>query len=192
MARRFAISSAVLLLAAAVCAASGPGAVAGPVHHGQQKRATRESIEVLEEQWRKAQLSGDVAAMDSLLSDDYVGISAFGQVNTKAQQLDRVRSRSMVLSQLELSDIKVKLIGDAVAIVTSRAEIKGSSDGAPVTGTFRYTRVYQRLPGGTWKITSFEATRVPDGHDRRRGEPTGALAPAPASPPAAGNPPPKP
>jgi hypothetical protein len=36
---------------------------------------------------------------------------------------------------------------------------------------YRYTRVYSRLPSGTWKITNFEATRVgPDvpPRDRRR------------------------
>ena len=30
----------------------------------------------------------------------------------------------------------------------------------PMHGTYRYTRVYSRLPSGTWKITNFEATRV--------------------------------
>jgi len=29
--------------------------------------------------------------MDKLLSDDYIGITMTGQVNTKAQQLDRMR-----------------------------------------------------------------------------------------------------
>jgi uncharacterized protein (TIGR02246 family) len=141
------------------------------VQHPHQKRATKETVEALEQQWRQAQLNGDVAAMDRLLSDDFVGITAFGQVTTKAQQLARVRDRTMVLTELELSDIKVKLIGPIVAVVTSRAEIKGTNDGAPMSGTFRYTRVYQRLASGAWKITSFESTRVPvDGGGRGRAE----------------------
>jgi ketosteroid isomerase-like protein len=56
--------------------------------------------------------------------------------------------------------MQVKLVG-SIAIVTSRAEVEGINDGTPVKGTFRYTRVYQRLPSGVWKITSFEATHVP-------------------------------
>jgi ketosteroid isomerase-like protein len=56
--------------------------------------------------------------------------------------------------------MQVKLIG-SIAIVTSRAEVEGTNDGVPVKGKFRYTRVYQHLPSGQWKITSFEATRVP-------------------------------
>ena len=103
---------------------------------------------------------GDVAVMDKLLADDYIGISMTGQVNTKTQQLDRMRLHKIALTKLDLGDRQVKLIG-SIAIVTSRAEVEGTNDGAPIKGTFRYTRVYQRLPSGGWKITSFEATRVP-------------------------------
>ena len=129
-------------------------------HH---KRAVREQIEALERQWRSAQLAGDISAMDNLLSDDYLGITGGGQVVTKAQQLDRMRSRSLVMTQMKMSDLKVKLIGH-IAVVTSLAELVGTSEGKPLLGSFRYTRIYQRLPNGTWKITNFEATRVPGGH----------------------------
>ena len=56
--------------------------------------------------------------------------------------------------------MKVKLLGQ-VAIVTSLAEVQGQNEGLPLNGRFRYTRVYQRLPSGAWKITNFELTRVP-------------------------------
>jgi ketosteroid isomerase-like protein len=133
-------------------------AAAEPKHVG--KKDFKHEIESLEDQWRVAQLANDVATMDKLLSEDYVGISMAGQVNTKAQQLDRVRNRTLNITSMTLSDVKVKLIGK-IAIVTSLAEIVGSNDGASMTGTYRYTRVYQRLPTGAWKITNFEATRVP-------------------------------
>jgi ketosteroid isomerase-like protein len=104
-----------------------------------------------------------------------------GQVNTKAQQLDRARNHKLVLSKLDLGERQVKLVG-SIAIVTSMAEVEGTNDGVPVKGTFRYTRVYQRLASGEWKITSFEATRVPSrdtlhsGHDA---EPKTAKVPPP-------------
>jgi ketosteroid isomerase-like protein len=126
----------------------------------EKKHDAKRQVEALEEQWRQAQLAGDVAAMDKLLSDDYIGISMTGQVNTKSQQLDRMRMHKIALTKLDLGDRQVKLVG-SIAIVTSRAEVEGTNEGAPVKGTYRYTRVYQRLPSGGWKITSFEATRVP-------------------------------
>ena len=135
--------------------------------HNGKKRGARQVVEALEQQWRQAQLTGDVAAMDRLLSDDFVGITAFGDVTTKAQQLARVRDRVVLLTRLDLSDIKVKLIGPSAAVVTSRAEVTGTGEGRAITGAFRYTRVYQRLANGVWKITSFEATRMPSDHSSR-------------------------
>ena len=133
---------------------------------GHKHRDFKREVEMMEEQWRQAQLSDDVATMDRLLSDDYVGISMDGEITTKTQQLDRLRTRSLILTQITLSDMKVKLLGQ-VAIVTSLAEVQGQNEGLPLNGRFRYTRVYQRLPSGIWKITNFELTRVPN----RRGHP---------------------
>jgi ketosteroid isomerase-like protein len=110
-----------------------------------------------------------------------------GQVNTKTQQLDRMRMHKIALTKLDLGERQVKLIG-SIAIVTSRAEVEGTNEGAPVKGTYRYTRVYQRLPSGGWKITSFEATRVPgpknpDGSRNREAAPKAtASAPTPPGP----------
>jgi ketosteroid isomerase-like protein len=150
-----------------------------PLH--EKKHQARQQVEALEEQWRQAQLGGDVATMDKLLSDDYIGISISGQVNTKAQQLDRMRAHKIALTRLDLVERQVKLIG-SIAIVTSRAEVEGTNDGVPVNGTFRYTRVYQRLPSGVWKITSFEATRVPGPRNHDREQTPKATASVPPSP----------
>ena len=141
------------------------------VPHPKRKEEYKQQVEQLEEAWRTAQLNDDVAAMDKLLSDDYVGITMTGQVVTKMQQLDRMRNRQLVLSKIVLDDVKVKLIG-TTAIVTSLADVDGTSEGQPMHGTYRYTRIYSRLPSGTWKITNFEATRVgPAPADGRRPHP---------------------
>ena len=128
--------------------------------HPIRQRDTKQQIEELEQQWRTSQLSNDVAAMDKMLSDDYIGISMSGQVFTKAQQLDRMRDKKLVLSRIDFDDMKVKLVG-SIAIVTSRVQVEGLNEGLPVKGIFRYTRVYKRLPTSGWQITSFESTRVP-------------------------------
>ncbi|WP_348267218.1 nuclear transport factor 2 family protein [Edaphobacter paludis] len=152
-------------------------ALANPTPH-PKKHDAKQQVEDLEEQWRIAQLAGDTTTMDKMMSDDYVGISMTGEVDTKAQQLRRVTDRRLMLTKLELSDMKVKLVG-AVAIVTSRAEVEGTNDGKPVKGMFRYTRIYQHLPSGEWKITSFEATR----EHRHRNEIDGKAQDANVSPP---------
>ncbi|HEX4155679.1 MAG TPA: nuclear transport factor 2 family protein [Acidobacteriaceae bacterium] len=145
----------LLLLAASLLAA--------PLHAAPHRgtRTLRAEIEGLEQQWRQAALAGDVTVMDHLLSEDYLGINPNGQVVTKLQQLDRMKSRDFTLTRIDVSDVKIKLISRRAAIVTSLAQVEGTADEHPLHGSFRYTRIYQRLPnGGGWKITSFEATRV--------------------------------
>ncbi|WP_255483908.1 nuclear transport factor 2 family protein [Granulicella sp. 5B5] len=127
------------------------------------KRAEREEVEALEHQWEKAMLAGDVATMDRLLSDDYLGVTITGDLLTKNQQLDRMRDRQLMMTKLQTTESRIKLIGH-IAIVTSLAQISGQMDGKAVDGSFRYTRVYQRLSNGSWRITSFEATRVQPGY----------------------------
>ena len=155
----------LLLVAAAVPALALPR---------QQRRDYKQQVEALEEQWRQTELANDVAGMDKLLSDDYIGISMTGQIYTKAQQLERMRTKKFTAAQINFDERKVKLIG-SIAIVTSRADVEAVNDDVPVKGTFRYTRVYKRLPSGIWQITSFEATRVP----RAREQPNQAVAPTP-------------
>lgn len=134
-----------------------------PMHAGPHRgaRTMREQIVALEAQWKQAVLSNDTAAMDHLLSDDYLGITASGQVVTKSQQLNRMRTHNFTITSLDVSDVKIKLISQHAAIVTSLAQVEGSNEGRPLHGSFRYTRVYQRIPNDGWKITSFEATHVP-------------------------------
>lgn len=147
--------AALLLLA---LLAPAPRALAD-APHPRRRDEYKHQVEKLEEVWRSAQISGDVDVMDKLLSDDYVGITMTGQVVTKMQQLERMRNRNMILTRVDLTDLKVKIIG-STAIVTSLADVDGTNDGEPMHGTYRSTRVYSRQPSGAWKVTNFEATRV--------------------------------
>ncbi len=133
--------------------------IAAPLHQKRDKHAAHTEILALENQWRTAQLENDVPAMDRLLSDDYLGITSGGDVVTKAQQLERMRARQMLITALDISDIKIKLVGQ-IAIVNSLARVRGTSDDHPLDGSYRYTRIYQHLPSGLWKITNFEITRI--------------------------------
>jgi ketosteroid isomerase-like protein len=152
--RRFAVLLAVWF----GCCGLAP-AQQGHRHH-PPKRMEKVQIEQLEAQWKQAMLDDDVTAMDKLLAEDYLGVTAGGDMVTKSQQLDRMRNRKLTVTRLDNSEIKFKLIGQ-IAIVTSLAQIDAEADGKTINGKYRYQRVYQRLPNGTWKITSFAATRVP-------------------------------
>ncbi len=153
--------TAILGIAFFLFPLASAGRADATVHsHKEHKRDYKREIETAEDQWRTAQLAGDVPTMDKLLAEDYFGISVSGQLNNKMQQLERLKDRSLVISRLDVSDVKIKLVG-RVGIVTSLAEIEGTNNGETLSGKYRYTRVYRRYPDGSWKITNFEVTRVP-------------------------------
>ena len=152
-------SLAMLLLAVSLLCSRSARAWGGG--GGGAKHDRVHEVAQLEQQWRHAELAGDTSALDRMLSDDYVSVTMQGKVNTKAQQLRRIRDRLLVLNQLDLSDVKIRVSGE-VAVVTGHARVLGRSAGLPLDGSYRYTQVLHLLPSGAWTITNFEAHRVGD------------------------------
>lgn len=121
-------------------------------------------IEALEMEWRQALLTNNISEISNLLADDYLGISANGTLETKADVLAKRRSGHFKITRLDLSDIKIRIYG-TTAVVTSKADVEGTAGSKTIGGHFRYTRVYTKR-GNQWKIVSFEASRVyPDHHE---------------------------
>ena len=157
-ARKISVYAAVLLL--------GFGAVS--LHadaRAKQRKETRKEIERLEAACRQAALQGDAAAFDRLTADDYIGISPNGTFETKQQLLAALSSGKMHFRKIDYSDTKIRIYGDT-AVVTTTADVEGSNDSVrDFTGKYRYTRVYTRHnPTGTWRIVSFESSRVKPEH----------------------------
>jgi ketosteroid isomerase-like protein len=140
----------------ALCLA-GSGAFA--VLPKPQEHEARRQIEQLEETFRAAMLNGDATALSSLLADDYMGITASGTLQTRDNLLAELRSGKVRFTVLNISDRKIRFY-NATALVTCRAEIKGTTPEGAMSGSDRYTRVYVRQPGGQWKIVSFEASSI--------------------------------
>ncbi|MGD0732282.1 MAG: nuclear transport factor 2 family protein [Terracidiphilus sp.] len=130
-----------------------------------QKHESRHEIDQLEEAWRSAILRSNTAAMDPLLADDYMAITASGTVQNKEQALANLRSGRVHFTTLNVTDRKVRFYG-TTALVTSQAEVQGTTGEGDISGSFRYTRVYVRDARGKWKIVSFEASKI-----REPGEP---------------------
>jgi ketosteroid isomerase-like protein len=124
-----------------------------------QKHETRREIDQLEDSWRDAILKSNTTIMDSLLADDYMAITASGTLQTKEQTLASLRAGRVRFTSLEISDRKVRFYG-TTALVTSVADVKGTTSDGDVSGSYRYTRVYVRNPQGVWKVVSFEVSRI--------------------------------
>ena len=139
--------------------ACAPVLLAGPPR--AQKHDNRHEVERIEEAWRNAVLKANVATMETLLGDDYVGITATGTIETKEKALANMRAGVLRFTSIKLSERKLRFYG-TTALVTSRAEVAGTNASRDFSGNYRYTHVYARDALGKWKIVSFEASRIRD------------------------------
>ena len=138
-------------------------------HNGMPRTQRHEShheIFQLEEAWRTAVLKADIPALDSLLADDYIAITPNGTLQSKEQALANLRTGATHFTTLEISDRKVRFYG-TTALVTSRAEVSGTTAEGKISGSYRYTRVYVRDERGNWKIVSFEASPIREMGERK-------------------------
>jgi len=111
-------------------------------------------------------LKSNIAVMGSLLADDYMAITASGTLQTKEQTLASLRAGRTHFTSLAISDRKVRFYG-STALVTSVADIQGTTGEGNVSGSYRYTRVYVRDAVGAWKIVSFEVSRIREPGDHK-------------------------
>lgn len=156
------------LMTAALCASSANGYSAGfrqgvgPSVNALPRSERHEyhrAIVQLEHQWQADMLSGNTQALGNLLSDDYTGISANGMIQTRDEVLASLRSGTLKITGLTITERRIRLYGNT-AVVTSVAEVAGTNPSHDLEGRYRYSRVYVRNAQGQWKIVSFEASRV--------------------------------
>lgn len=131
-----------------------------------QRHESRHEIDQMEDAWRNAIMSRNAAAMEALLADDYLAITANGTLQSKDEALANLRGGLVHIASMDFSDRKVRFYGQT-ALVTSRAEVNGTAGENNISGSYRYTRVYVRGARGEWKIVSFEASRIREQLDRR-------------------------
>lgn len=115
-------------------------------------------IEKLETERAAAVVKGDVATLDKETSDDYTFISANGQMSDKSQTLNSIKSGDTKLTADDLSDLRVRVYGDT-AVVTGKADVKGTVRGQNAPGQILFTRVYVKKYG-RWHSVAFQQTKV--------------------------------
>ena len=145
--------------------------VAAPLFAGglslAQKHEHRHEIDQLEDEWRNAILNGDTKTMDSLMAEDYMAVTPSGTLQSRDETLQNLKSGRTHFTSLTVTDRKVRFYG-STALVTSLANVQATTPDGPLTGSYRYTRVYVRNAQGVWKIVSFEASRVRLHHSHHR------------------------
>ena len=108
---------------------------------------------------------GDVTALASMLTEDYVHTNHSWKSFGKTQWLQYMQSRSEKLAagdlQIDLyqmDELAIQQHGSS-AIVTARIEVRGTEDGTSFFKQFRVTHVWVQQEG-RWLRAAFHDTRI--------------------------------
>lgn len=122
-----------------------------------------DEIVELEAQIRRAQLDADVATLDQLIDADLLFTGPDGQLGTKARDLAAHGSGVVHFRTHEPEELRVRRIGPNVAVTALRARLAVEVGGTLVTGTYRYTRVWAREGGSSWRVVAGHVSEVATG-----------------------------
>lgn len=117
-------------------------------------------IVALEARLRAAQLEADVGALDRLIADELLFTGPDGRLGTKAQDLEAHRSGLVRFRAHEPEELRIRRVGEDVAIVALRARLAVEVAGRLVEGRYRYTRVWGR-EHGAWRVAGGHVSEVP-------------------------------
>jgi ketosteroid isomerase-like protein len=118
-------------------------------------------IVALEEEIRSAQLRADVVALDRLIADELLFTGPDGQLGTKAQDLEAHGTGIVCFRTHEPEELRIRRVGEDVAVTALRARLGVEVGGTLVQGTFRYTRIWAREDGGAWRVVGGHVSEVP-------------------------------
>ena len=120
------------------------------------EEAAEGEIRALESQIADAIVGRDTAFVERLFGADFSYIGVRGEVKTKADIVAELKAGDLVFESLKFDDLKVRLFGET-AVVTGIARTKGRSPQGPISGEFRYTRIYVRRDAA-WQLVAFQGT----------------------------------
>ena len=105
----------------------------------------------LEKDWNTAYRQGDVAKMNTLLADDFIITIEDGRTFSKSGYIALNGNSTVKVEVSEMSDLKIRAHGNAVAVVTGAYHEKGISQGKPYEYHDRFTDVWM-FTEGRWQI----------------------------------------
>ena len=104
-------------------------------------------------------LRSEVSALDELLAPELIFTNHLGQVLTKKDDLESHHSGILKVEALTPFEEHVLLMGE-VAILSVRMHLIGSYAGIRSDNDFRFTRVWAKSSGDTWRVIAAHSSLV--------------------------------
>jgi hypothetical protein len=118
------------------------------------ERYIRES----ESAWAEAGSKGDIATIEHILSDDFVGVAPDGSFYDKTKEIANTREELGNVLSNHTNEIKIRFFGNDTAVAQG-SETWENRTGDPKRGTYVWTDTWI-LRSGKWQIVAAEDLTV--------------------------------
>jgi ketosteroid isomerase-like protein len=107
----------------------------------------------------KAFLDPDVAALERVLTPDFTLTLSNGEVNTRADEINELRSGRVHYDVFENYDMLARLYGNDTAVVLGKTRVKGTADGKPFDRVVQFTDMLIKRDG-RWQLAAGHVSRI--------------------------------
>jgi hypothetical protein len=117
-----------------------------------------QALIAIEEKWAMVPLKKDTVALESILAPGWTGISADGEIITRAQAIERSKASNFTRSVN--NEMRVTLLDPTTAIVTGVWNGSGTNfKGDKIETRERWTDVFVNQ-NGIWKCVAAQSTTI--------------------------------
>jgi hypothetical protein len=107
----------------------------------------------------KAFLDADPVALKWVLTPDFTLTLSNGEVSTRGNEIDELRTWKVHYDVFENYDMKARIYGDNVAIVLGKTHVKGTSEDEPFDRMFQFTDTVVKRDG-RWQVAASHVSRL--------------------------------
>jgi ketosteroid isomerase-like protein len=109
-----------------------------------------QTLAKMEQDWVDAILKRDTATVDRILADDFVATLPDGRTQTKAPNIENLKSGAFTSAGMTINDVKVRTFGDTAVVTYGQSE-KSQYQSKDISGRTLWTDVFVKR-NGKWQI----------------------------------------
>lgn len=119
-------------------------------------------LEALVQQTMEAYLKGDTAFLESTIADEATIINSDGTISSKRRDLSELAKKNTLFDSLEMTDVKVRMLGENHALVTGVSKGAGTYMGEKFDLSTRDVICFEKH-GGKWRCIFWQGTEIKPG-----------------------------
>ncbi len=133
-----------------------PAAANAPV-----PKAAVPAVKEMENRWLNALQSHDTSIVQTLVAEDYIGVTATGKFVNKAGLLAEIKKDKNSYTSATNTRMDVRVHGDSAVVVGTTRQIGKDEAGKAFTYSYRWTDTWTQR-SGQWLCIASQSTQVPN------------------------------